>query len=149
MATRVNALTSPGCDAYNMRPENSVQEPFREGDTVSKRDRAKAPEKPPEKPPEMPPGRAPEAPALTPVGFDYRKLALATPRTEFETYARQKVKTAERLGQKEEIELMLEAFELGRALLAEKPEGNPAGDSSPAAGGPSPSRSAPRAGADQ
>lgn len=63
------------------------------------------------------------SPALTPVGFDYRKLALASPQDEFETYARQKVKTAERLGQKEDVEILLEAFEIGKSLLARKPEG--------------------------
>ena len=68
-------------------------------------------------------GPVASAPALTPVGFDYRKLALASPQTEFESYARQKIKTAERLGQKDEVEVMLEAFELGKSLLERKPEG--------------------------
>ena len=71
------------------------------------------------------PGQAtpPPAGSLTPVGFDYRKLALASPQAEFEAYARSKVKTAERLGQKEDVELLLAAFEMGQLLLARKPEG--------------------------
>lgn len=71
------------------------------------------------------PDTAAAAAGLTPVGFDYRKLALGSPQAEFEAYARQKIKTAERLGQKAEVEVMLEAFELGRALLARKVEGQP------------------------
>ena len=69
------------------------------------------------------PGQAAPAASLTPVGFDYRKLALASPQAEFEAYARSKVKTAERLGQKEDVELLLAAFEMGQLLLARKPEG--------------------------
>lgn len=66
---------------------------------------------------------APATPALTPVGFDYRKLALASPLSEFEAHAARKIKTAERLGQKDEVEVMLEAFEIGKLLLARKTEG--------------------------
>lgn len=62
-----------------------------------------------------------KAPALTPHGFDYKKLALASPLAEFEAFGRQKVKTAQRLGEAD-LDVLLEAFELGRELLARKPE---------------------------
>lgn len=82
-------------------------------------------------PPPPPPGSTPpvsepakpQATSLTPIGFDYRKLALASPQAEFDTYARNKVKTAERLGQNEEVQYLLEAYEMGKALLTRKPEG--------------------------
>jgi hypothetical protein len=57
-------------------------------------------------------------------GFDYGKLALRSPLAEFEEHTRAKIKVAERVGDANEIDLYLEALELGRALL-KKPEGRP------------------------
>jgi hypothetical protein len=72
--------------------------------------------------PTAPPTPSTEAPAaLAPHGFDYKKLALASPLAEFEAYGRQKVKTAQRIGEAD-VEVLIEAFELGRELLAKKPE---------------------------
>jgi hypothetical protein len=56
--------------------------------------------------------------------FDYGRLALRSPLVEFEEHAKAKIKVAERVGESEQIELYLEALELGRILL-KKPEGRP------------------------
>ena len=52
-----------------------------------------------------------------PAGFDFAKLALGSPLAEFEAFARQRIKVAERLSTPEELDLYLEAVELGRQLL--------------------------------
>lgn len=53
-------------------------------------------------------------------GFDFSRLKIRSPYTEFEEYARQKVRVAERLGQTDVVEIYLEAFDLGRELLSRK-----------------------------
>jgi len=51
-----------------------------------------------------------------PKDFDFQRLLLRTPVEEFNDYAKRRLRTAERLGD-EELELILEAVELGRTLL--------------------------------
>jgi len=48
--------------------------------------------------------------------FDFKRLLLRTPVEEFSDFARLRIRTAERLGD-EELELLLDAVELGRKLL--------------------------------
>jgi hypothetical protein len=84
------------------------------------------------KPDTSPPGAGPgqavadvPAPAVAASGagdqpFDYSRLSLSSPLAEFESYARQKVRAAERLGRRDDVEVYLEAYELGRALLARR-----------------------------
>jgi len=57
--------------------------------------------------------------------FDYRKLGLRNPRQEFEEYAKQRISVAQKLGQTEDVEIYLEAFELGKSLLGRKREEKP------------------------
>ena len=104
-------------------PGNSVLEPIQEA-TVSKKRKATEPTPAPlaAHVTSAPGTPAPGTPSLTPVGFDYKKLALGSPLTEFEAHAKAKIKTAERLGQKDEVEALLQAFEMGKALLAEEAE---------------------------
>ena len=48
--------------------------------------------------------------------FDFKRLLLRTPVEEFNDYAKRRLRTAERLGD-DELELILEAVELGQKLL--------------------------------
>ena len=52
--------------------------------------------------------------------FDFDKLQLKSPFMEFEDFVRSKVSTAERLGDRQQVELYLQAFELGKRLLSRK-----------------------------
>ncbi len=52
--------------------------------------------------------------------FDFDKLQLKSPFIEFEDYVQERVQTAERLGNKEEVALYLDALELGRRFLSKK-----------------------------
>ena len=51
-----------------------------------------------------------------PKDFDFKRLLLKTPVEEFNDYAKRRLRTAERLGD-EELDLILEAVELGQKLL--------------------------------
>ncbi|MBI3889926.1 MAG: hypothetical protein HY303_00180 [Candidatus Wallbacteria bacterium] len=52
--------------------------------------------------------------------FDFEKLQLKSPCMEFEEFVRARVNTAERLGDKDEVALYLEALELGKKFLSKK-----------------------------
>jgi hypothetical protein len=65
------------------------------------------------------PQSGPSDPAL-PREFDYSKLGLKGPKAEFEDLVQQKVAVAQRLGRTEDVEILLEALELGRQVLGAK-----------------------------
>ena len=64
-----------------------------------------------------------EAAASPADAFDYGKLGIRGPTAEFEAYAQQKVAVAQKLGRVDDVEIYLEAFQLGRELLSKDPGG--------------------------
>lgn len=52
--------------------------------------------------------------------FDFEKLELKSPFMEFEEFIRSKVSLAERLGNREDVTLYLDALELGKRFLSKK-----------------------------